>query len=258
MLLREVLRRNFPKAMELLVQLLPQFQGTEVEEEVYFGLQGLLEQGEKLHPLLEKILKEKEPASRALAGLLLGRFGNEEQRVLVRKLLDDGDSTVRLRSAQGLLAGSDKQAIPTLIELLEKTPLSVAWQAEELLHYAANDNGTPAPTVGKGTVDDRRTCRAVWERWWQEKKSGLNLELVRENHFRPGLLLAFKESPRAWTTITIWLCGCEGTPRCQPYTVEEFQAAHLPLSSNRLTTADEGFSKHLCIDLGLVVIPEER
>src|SRR5213075_2670972 len=83
------------------------------------------------------------PGRRQIAACLVGRHGTSEQREQVRKLLAEADPLLRLRAAQGLLAGRQKDALPTLIDLLVDTPRDVAWQAEELLCYAAGPDSPP-------------------------------------------------------------------------------------------------------------------
>src|SRR5262249_50270209 len=62
----------------------------------------------KLDPLLVKALGDKEPARRAIAALVVGRFGTAEDRKGVATLLRDADPTVRFRAAQGLASAGDK------------------------------------------------------------------------------------------------------------------------------------------------------
>src|SRR5437588_614184 len=65
----------------------------------------------KLDPALAAALDDREPARRAAAALVLGRYGTSEQRAAVRRLLTDREAKVRLRAAQGLLAARDGTAL---------------------------------------------------------------------------------------------------------------------------------------------------
>src|SRR5262245_50870499 len=74
-------------------------------------------------PLLLKALADRHPAVRQAAGWVVGRSRSVQQRALARPLLADADPAVRLRTAQGLLAARDRDAVPALIALLPKAPL---------------------------------------------------------------------------------------------------------------------------------------
>ena len=56
-------------------------------------------------------------------------------------------AVVRLRAAQGLLAGKDTAGVPVLIDLLADAGVEVRWQAEELLRWLAVD-AAPEAVVG--------------------------------------------------------------------------------------------------------------
>ncbi len=131
---------------------------TEMEKEVWFGLDALAKAKDKLDPIYEKTLRDKSPLRRAAAGYILARRGNSEDKAAARKLLKDPEATVRLRVAQGLLGARGKNVIPVLIELLENLSLEEAWQAEEMLHWVAGDEA-PEGTIGSGyspTVAEER------------------------------------------------------------------------------------------------------
>src|SRR5206468_7913087 len=98
----------------------------------------------KAEPVLVKTLEEDEPMRRAAAALVVGKSADAGQQASVRRLLRDAEVLVRLRAAQGLVAGKDKDAVPTLIALLADAPQAQAWQVEELLSRLA---GEQAPAV---------------------------------------------------------------------------------------------------------------
>ena len=133
------------------------------------------------HPALLAALEDKQAARRALAACLVGRLGDGKQQDAVRKLLTDGDPTVRLRAAQGLLAARDKTVVPTLIALLEAKPVALAWQAEELLRWVAGE-GAPAPVVGAGSARASGECRRAWEGWWRAQGAKVDLAQVEKDH----------------------------------------------------------------------------
>jgi hypothetical protein len=119
----------------------------------------------KVAPDLAAALQDRAPERRAAAALVLGRSGTAEQRGGVRALLNDADARVRFRAAQGLLAGHDREAIPTLIALLADGPLELAEQAQDLLGCAAAEQVKLTP-LGSSAVS-RKLCRGAWEFWWK-------------------------------------------------------------------------------------------
>src|SRR5262249_32417297 len=134
-------------AAAVLLQHLPFAPDETTEEETWFGLDALAAADRRTHEALAAALADRAPARRAAAACVLGRVGTAGQHDTVARLLDDPEAVVRLRAAQGLLAGEDARGLPALIALLKEPDLGVAWQAEELLHWAAGD-GAPGAAVG--------------------------------------------------------------------------------------------------------------
>jgi HEAT repeat protein len=143
---------------------------------------------------------------RAAAALLLGRIGTEAERARVREALRDREPEVRLRAAQGLLTGRDPAVFPVLIELLKTSALDIAWQAEELLHWAAGD-AAPEPVVGAGDQEARKECVAQWQKWWDDQGGRFDWDRLARDHRRPGLYLV--------GGMRLFLCGCDGRMRWQ-------------------------------------------
>ena len=151
-------------AVPVLLAYLPSADDETVADEVLTALVVGVRDG-KIDPDLANALQDRAPERRAAAALVLGRSGTAEQRAAVRGLLGDADARVRFRAAQGLLAGRDRDALPTLVALLTEGPLDVAEQADDLLHCAAGDQ---APTTPLGPTDpSRRLCRSAWSGWWK-------------------------------------------------------------------------------------------
>jgi hypothetical protein len=130
----------------------------------------------KVDPAVAAALTDPSAVRRAAAALVLGRFGTPEQRKAVRRLLDDNDPVLRLRAAQGLVSGGDREALPALIALLGKGPPAVARQAEDLLARVA---GEQAPSVFvEGGAAAGEKARQAWEGWWKAHKDRLDLAKV--------------------------------------------------------------------------------
>jgi HEAT repeat protein len=117
----------------------------------------------KIDPALDKALASKSPAARAIAAVLLGRFGNDGQRKAVADLLDDKSPEVRFRAAQGLLAHGDRAMLPVMLDNLKSAPRPLAERAEEILMQIA-DKSAPKATLGTDDAS-RKKCAEAWKEW---------------------------------------------------------------------------------------------
>jgi hypothetical protein len=159
-----------------------------VEEEVYLSIYSLALVGArvnvlpptvksgKLDPAMVAGLTDKDAARRAIAALVVARYGEPAQRQLIAKLLADESPAVRLRAAQGLAMVGDKSCMPVLVDLLEKGPLKTAYQAEDLLNVIAQESG-PSAAVGE-TKDQRQKSHDAWKAWLEQNKGRLDLSKV--------------------------------------------------------------------------------
>lgn len=231
---RLLLQQRPAGTVTALLRYLPFASDADVEEDIWFGLDSLATPGAKPDPALKAALTDRIAARRAVAACILGRRSEPDVRAAVRKLLADPEPTVRLRAAQGLLAGREKDVLPTLIALLGEPSVELSWQAEELLHWVAG-KGAPDLTIGAGDSQSRQRCRAAWEQWRQ--RQGAKVDLTRWEHDprRPGLLLV-SGSDAERTQGRVWLCGCDGKPRWQIKTGVVCDMSLL--SSNRMLVAE--------------------
>lgn len=166
-------RRKPAGAAAVVLDYLPFAEETGVEQELFEALLAVGFPAGKPDPALLAAVKAKAPQRRAAAGWALGRSRRAEQRALALPLLSDADAGVRWRTAEGLVAARDKQALPTLIALLSEGPADLAGQAEALLAQVAGDR---APEVHLGGEDaERRKCREAWADWWRAHGSRLDL-----------------------------------------------------------------------------------
>ncbi len=210
---RLLVRRRVDGAEETLLQYLPSARDEGEEEEIVYGLDALAVGRGRLVAALRAALESKSPACRAAAACIVGRRGSTEDRAAVRRLLADPSPLVRLRSAQGLLAAGDKAGLPPLIALLDEPPVTISWQAEELLHWAAWGD-PPVEIVGAGTPEERQQCRAAWEEWYRQHGPGLDLSKPTAER-RPGLLLICSSDTDLGRAKSgkVFLYGCDGKPR---------------------------------------------
>ena len=59
----------------------------------------------------------------------------------------------------------ERDAVPVLIDLLERLPVAESWSVESLLYRLAD---ATAPTRSGGDEAARRRYRDDWAKWWQE------------------------------------------------------------------------------------------
>lgn len=219
-----LLRRKPAGTAEALLAYLPYVSTDEAtEEDIWFGLYEMAKRDPQLSPLFRTALKDRFASRRALAGCVLGRLGGVEDQAAVRKLLNDTEPTVRLRAAQGLLAGKDTAGIPTLIALLEEPDVAVSWQAEELLHYVGGHQ-SPSEVVGAASAVERTRCRKAWEGWWQ-RQTTLDFAALDRGPLRPGLVFLAenvkyerkrRENPleeKYEIACDVCQAGCDARPR---------------------------------------------
>jgi HEAT repeat protein len=198
---------------EALLEYLPYAMDTAVAEEILFGLDALAVQDVKVRSALTAALKDSLPARRAASGCILGRLGDRGQRAAVSKLFDDADAMVRLRAAQGSLAAGDKSALPILIALLDRPETDIAWQAEELLHWAAADD-SPEEVVGAGSPKEQESCQVAWQSWWRDHGPKLDLKVREKDPRRPGLVMVCGTTEGGKQARgNVILLGCDGTTR---------------------------------------------
>lgn len=185
---RRLASHSSDEAVAVLLAYLPFAEEEAIQDEVLTALTCLCKEASRLGTM-QPAIRDEAAIKRAAAGYVLGRSGEAQHREEVRKLLKDGDAMVRLRSAQGLLAGKDKAAIPTLIDLLQSSVGEITWQAEDLLLRVAGEKGEP-PLFESGKENARKDYRDRWVKWWNEYRD--KVDLNRIEHDPPQ---------RGWTVI---------------------------------------------------------
>jgi hypothetical protein len=176
-----------------------------VEEAVRDALAALAVRPGPPDPALAKALKDPLPLRRGAAAYALGRRTDEASRAAVRELLADKDSRVRLRAAQGLLAGGDGKAVPALVELATGEPGEISWHAEDLLARLAGDKPPDLP-AGDDT-DARRSRRRAWLTWWEENGKTIDVAKAAERPAVLGLTLVPEMHANK-----VWECRADGKP----------------------------------------------
>src|SRR5262249_29101600 len=138
-----------PGATEAVLDYLPSVDDDVVEEELLNTLAAAGIPDGKPEARLLAALQDQAPTRRAAAALVLCRSPDPADHKLSRPLLADPHARVRLRTAQGLIAGKEKDGIPVLVALLSEAPPGLAWQAEEILCRIAGEQA-PQVYVGVG------------------------------------------------------------------------------------------------------------
>jgi uncharacterized protein (TIGR03067 family) len=126
-------------------------------------------QGGKANATLVDALRDPLASKRAAAAVVVGVYGNADERKLVRRMLADPAALVRLRAAQGLLVTGEPDAVVVLIGLLAQADVPVAERAEALLAAVA-DTSAPQETLDR---DGAKKCHAAWLAWWKENPDRL-------------------------------------------------------------------------------------
>jgi hypothetical protein len=150
------------------------FAGEDAEEEMLPALLALGVRDGKPDPDIDAALRDAAPARRAIAALVLGRYGDAKQRAAVRRVLQ-GDLylSVRLRAAEGLLEAGDLSPVPVLLAVLAEGSLDLARRAEDILRWLAAEKG-PAVLLGNGPAE-RRKARDAWQTWWEARGGKLDV-----------------------------------------------------------------------------------
>lgn len=209
---------------------LPYIADEEVEADIWYSLDAMARKG--IDPAFRKALASPFPSRRAVAGFVLGRYGDKKQRDDAFGLLSDADATVRLRTAQGMLGAKNKAGVPALIALLDQPSIALAWQAEELLHYTAG-KASPKELVGAGSAKSRAECRKAWEAWWKLNGGKVDLQARAGLPLMPGLVLL---SSHGNEKSPIALSGCNGPHRWELHSKPRVVDVNL-LTGDRLLIA---------------------
>lgn len=212
-------------AVDALFGFLPSADDEDLREEVWFALDAAAVRERKVPPSVVRGAGASEASRRAAAGYLLARRGDAAQRAAAKKLLTDPDALVRLRTAQGFLGANDKAGVPALIALLGDAPVALAWQAEEMLHYAADEKDAPEAVIGTGAAEERKRCRGAWEAWWRKAEPALDLSRRQRESRRPILYLTYLVY--AGDAGNIRLSGCDGRARWTLMPAGRLSDAHL-------------------------------
>jgi HEAT repeat protein len=142
----------------------------------------------KPDPVLVKALEDKLAVRRGVAAHALCRANGRDHLPAVRKLLQDPDLEVRLRTAQAMVSIGERDAVPVMIALLNDLPLSQAFEVDEYLSRLAGDKRPEVPSLAADAAA-RAKCRDAWAAWWNDKGETVDLVKVEATPRFLGLTL---------------------------------------------------------------------
>ena len=128
----------------------------------------------KPDPALLKGLEDKMPLKRGAAAAALCRMPGAHLAAVVKMLKDD-DATVRMRAGLALAQIREKEAVPVLIDSLEKLPFNSAREIEEYLTRVAGEKG-PTDYLAND-MSNKTKVKDAWTAWW--KANGDKVDLAR-------------------------------------------------------------------------------
>jgi hypothetical protein len=224
-------------AAAVLLNYFPMADDEVVEDELLNTLTVVGARDGKADPALLAALYDKKAMRRGAAVWVLGRLPANQRPAEVRKVLADADARVRLRAAQGLIAGKERDAIPTLVALLADSPLPIAWAAEDLLCRIAGEN-TPTIALGTGQEAERARCRDAWADWYRKHEAKLDLAKLDLDHRLIGLTLICAANGYNGDKGKVWEVGPDGKTRWEINDVQYPVDAQV-LAGNRVLIAEQ-------------------
>jgi len=197
---RLVAREKPAGAADVLLAFLPFAPDLAVSDEICKALGSVAAPGGKVEPVMLEALHDKLPIKRGAAAEALVRADVKKQlpgadKILpeVRKLLQDSEPAVRLRTGLALVSRKEKEALPILVELLDRLPPEQMWPVEEILIRLAGDK-TPAVSLGTNE-DTRRACYTAWNKWLSDHPT-VNLAKLDEIPPLLGLTVIVQQKNR--------------------------------------------------------------
>jgi HEAT repeat protein len=163
--------RKPPGAVEALLAYLPFAEEEKRTDEVKKSLALLARRDGKLDAALVRALSDGSLLLRVVAAEALVEGGGDEGRAIVRPLLKDKDSLMRLRIAFALVMAGEHDMVPALIDLL---PAASDEQIEQIEYILIQLAGASAPETLWGTEEaDKQKRRDAWAVWWKRNSERL-------------------------------------------------------------------------------------
>jgi HEAT repeat protein len=174
---RLVALRKPAGAAEALLDYTPYADDETILGEVQIALNSVAFKDGKPDPAVVRGLTDPLAARRAAAAEALCLGGDREHLSAIHKLLRDSEPAVRLKAALALAGIHEREAVPTLIDLVGELPSAQSAPAEEYLQRVALDRGPANLPAGDGDRGQNRQKRHdAWATWW--KANGDRVTLV--------------------------------------------------------------------------------
>jgi HEAT repeat protein len=173
--LRLIALRKPANAAEMLIAYSPYADDDAISAEVQLALNAVAFKEGKPDPAVVRALTERLSARRAAAAEALCMGGDRAHLPAIRKLLSDSEPTVRLKAALALAGIRERDAVPTLIDVLGELPVAQAEPAEEYLRRLAGERAPENLPYGDNE-ESRKKRQAAWSAWW--KANGERVVLV--------------------------------------------------------------------------------
>jgi hypothetical protein len=162
--------------LDAILAYLPMADDDAASEGLRWALARLAVRDGRVEPALLNALSNPVAVRRGAAAEAIVRSGLKGHFAAVSNLRRDPDEDVRLRTALVLVTvAKDKAAVEDLVAMLETLPVHRGWQAEEVLHRIAGEEGPKVSLVGGDAA--RRKCRIAWAEWWA--KNAVSVDLTR-------------------------------------------------------------------------------
>ncbi len=211
--IRLLAARHPEGALAAVLAYLPCNDEDEVDDTLLTAVAALGVQKDRIDPLLEKALTDKDPARRTAVAFALGKANPTQHARTLSTLLRDESPRVRYHAALALVRGGDRHALPVLLSLLTEAPRREAWEIEDLLYRMAGDQGTTIPPLGSADQGSRKQSREGWEKWWSTAGKKIDLAKINFDEAQLGVTLFAEYDGNQNGMGRVWLAGRDGKMR---------------------------------------------
>jgi hypothetical protein len=165
-----------------------------VVDEICKTLGAVAVQNGKVEPVILKSLEDAIAIKRGAAGEALARSGVKEEFPNMKKLLKDGDVSVRYRVCMAMMTLQDKDIVPVMIDLLGELSPNQLWPIEEALLRLAGDKG-PSVALGNDPIA-RKACRDAWSKWYAANEKTIDIAKLSQGNVFLGYTLIVQHNNR--------------------------------------------------------------
>lgn len=175
------------ESIRVLLAFVPFSDDETVEAEMLASMTRLSLREPAIEQELVKALDDALPARRAAAAYVLGHVGGKQDVARVAALLNDSNSVVRMRAAQGMIAARNKVALGVLPNLLTSVPDVYLPNVEDALAKLANDK-SPTDSVLADSRESRLKAAKAWTTWINANQAKIDLANLGNRESYLGLV----------------------------------------------------------------------